>query len=40
MVDAGQHVLEVVRPGYGARRLEFLVEAGEENELAVELEES
>lgn len=38
MVDPGGHLLEVVRPGFRTERVEFDVEAGEEEELDVELE--
>lgn len=38
MVDPGEHVLEVARPGYETRRVEFAVGPGEETELSVELE--
>ncbi len=37
VVDPGDHLLEVVRPGYGSERLEFRVEEGEELELEVAL---
>lgn len=37
-VAAGDHLLEVVRPGYQSRKVEFRAEAGEELELQVELD--
>jgi len=40
MVDAGEHELEVVRPGYESKTTTFTAEAGEEVELTVELEPS
>jgi hypothetical protein len=40
MVDAGEHRLEVVRPGYDAEEVEFEIEAGEEVAVEVDLEES
>ncbi len=38
MVDAGEHVLDVQRPGYEAERIEFEVEAGDEAEIKVALD--
>ena len=38
VVDAGSHMIEVVRPGYATKRLEFAVAAGDEVELEVLLE--
>ena len=38
MVDAGSHLLEVVRPGYATERLEFKVAGGDDVELEVLLE--
>lgn len=38
VVEAGSHLIEVVRPGYGTKRLEFAVEAGDEVDLEVLLE--
>lgn len=39
LVDTGPHELEVVRPGMASRTVEFEVEAGEEIDLDVALEE-
>ena len=38
VVEAGSHMIEVVRPGYASERLEFAVEGGDEVELEVLLE--
>ena len=38
VVDAGSHLIEVVRPGYATERLEFAVDAGGDVELEVLLE--
>ena len=38
VVEAGAHLLEVVRPGYATVRREFAVEAGDEVELKILLE--
>jgi hypothetical protein len=38
VVEAGSHLLEVVRPGYATEQLEFAVEEGSEVELEVLLE--
>ncbi len=38
VVEAGSHLLEVVRPGYATERREFAVEEGDEVELEVLLE--
>lgn len=38
LVEAGDHVLEVVRPGFESKSLEFTVEAGGSVELEVKLE--
>ena len=38
VVEAGNHMIEVVRPGYASKRLEFAVEAGDEVDLEVLLE--
>ena len=38
LIDAGEHELEVVRPGYDSETVEFEVEAGEDFELEVELD--
>ncbi|HVS14432.1 MAG TPA: PEGA domain-containing protein [Thermoanaerobaculia bacterium] len=38
LVDPGAHRLEVARPGYQTRTLEFEVEPGEERDLTAELE--
>jgi len=38
IVDSGRHLIEVVRPGYRARRTEVEVGEGEEQELSVELD--
>ena len=38
IVEAGDHVLEVVRPGFESKRLDFFVEAGGALELEVRLE--
>lgn len=35
VVEAGNHLIEVVRPGYATEQLEFAVEAGDEVELEV-----
>jgi hypothetical protein len=40
IVDAGEHELQVTRPGYEPETTTFEAEAGEEVELTVELEES
>lgn len=40
ILDAGKHRLEVVRPGYESKTVEFEVEPGEEARVSVELEES
>ncbi|MDX1999549.1 MAG: PEGA domain-containing protein [Thermoanaerobaculia bacterium] len=37
LVDAGEHEIEVLRPGYGSKKQSFSVKAGEKVELAVEL---
>jgi hypothetical protein len=39
IVDAGEHVLEVVRPGYSPERVELAIEPGEDAELDVELDQ-
>ncbi len=39
-VEAGEHELSVVRPGYAPRAIEFEVEAGDELSLDIDLEES
>ena len=39
IVDAGEHRLEIVRPGHRSEERSFSVEAGEEIELAIELDE-
>ena len=38
ILDAGEHRLEVVRPGYESKTVEFEVEPGEEARISVELE--
>jgi hypothetical protein len=38
VVEAGSHLIEVVRPGYATERREFAVEEGAEVELEVLLE--
>jgi hypothetical protein len=38
VVDAGSHLLEVVRPGYASQRLEFKVSGGDDLDLEVLLE--
>lgn len=38
MVDAGEHVVEVLRPGFETERVEFVVAAGEEARVSVDLE--
>jgi hypothetical protein len=38
LVNAGQHTLEVVRPGYHAERMELDIEADTETAVSVELE--
>ncbi len=40
LVEPGEHTLEVVRPGYATRSLDFSVEEGGEVELEVRLEET
>jgi hypothetical protein len=37
LVDAGDHEIEVVRPGYGSRKMQFSVKAGESVELDISL---
>ena len=37
-MDPGAHVLDLVRPGYQARRLDLVVDAGEEIEVSLDLE--
>lgn len=37
MVDAGEHVIEVQRPGYETETVRFVVEAGDETEVKVDL---
>jgi hypothetical protein len=38
MVDAGDHLLEVQRPGYETQRVEFSVAAGDQKDLRIDLE--
>ncbi len=38
IIDPGDHVVEIVRPGYQSERLEFSAESGEEVELEAELD--
>lgn len=38
LVDAGDHEIEVVRPGYGSRKMQFSVKAGESVELDIRLD--
>lgn len=38
MVDSGEHLLEVVRPGFATERVEFQITDGEEKRVQVELE--
>ena len=40
MVDAGEHYIEVQRPGFETQRIEFTVAAGDETELKIDLESS
>ncbi len=40
LVEPGEHKLEVARPGYATRSLDFTVEAGGEVELEIRLEEA
>jgi hypothetical protein len=40
LIDAGSHVLEIVRPGFESRSVEFDALSGEDERLVVELEES
>ncbi len=40
LVDGGDHLLEVVRPGFRSESIEFTLEAGEEEIVAVDLTES
>ncbi len=39
IVEAGGHTLEIVRPGFVSERVEIEVEAGEEEEVRIELDE-
>jgi hypothetical protein len=38
IVDAGEHELEIVRPGYQSTSRGFSVRSGEEVELVIQLE--
>ncbi len=40
IIDSGDHSLQIVRPGYEDKKVEFEVESGEQYDLEVELDES